>query len=77
MEYINQKKLIYQYGLLTGLIAVIFEVMRFILQIHYTNDGITTVVALIILFGGVLSGCLAVKKDNKGSKKQRLTYVLD
>ena len=66
MEYINQKKLIYQYGLLTGLIAVIFEVMRFILQIHYTNDGITTVVTLIILFGGVLSGCLAVKKDNNG-----------
>ena len=66
MEYINQKKLIYQYGLLTGLIAVIFEVMRFILQIHYSNDGITTLVSLSILFGGILAGCLAVKKDNNG-----------
>ena len=66
MEYINQKKLIYQYGLLTGLIAVIFEVMRFILQIHYSNDGTTTLVSLSILFGGILAGCLAVKKDNNG-----------
>ena len=66
MEYINQKKLIYQYGLLTGLIAVTFEVMRFILQIHYSNDGITTLVTLSILFGGILAGFVSVKKDNNG-----------
>ena len=29
MENTNQKKLIYQYGLLTGAVAVAFEIMRF------------------------------------------------
>jgi len=66
MEYINQKKLIYQYGLLTGSVATIFQVMRFVLQIHYSNDGITTIVTMLILFGGILAGCLAVKNDNNG-----------
>ena len=41
MEYINQK-LIYNCGT-NRLNCGNFEVMRFILQIHYANDGITTV----------------------------------
>ena len=66
MENTNQKKLIYQYGLLTGAVAVAFEIMRFSMGIHYENDGITTLVSMLILFGGVLAGSLAVKKNNSG-----------
>ena len=66
MENTNQKKLIYQYGLLTGAVAVAFEIMRFSMGIHYENDGITTLVSILILFGGILAGSLAVKKDNSG-----------
>tara|TARA_B100002051_G_scaffold258919_1_gene277814 strand:- start:378 stop:557 length:180 start_codon:yes stop_codon:yes gene_type:complete len=47
MENTNQKKLIYQYGLLTGTIAVAFEIMRFSMGIHYENDGITTLVSIL------------------------------
>ena len=66
MENTNQKKLIYQYGLLTGAVAVAFEIMRFSMGIHYENDGITTLVSILILFGGILAGSLAVKKNNAG-----------
>ena len=66
MENTNQKKLIYLYGLLTGAVAVAFEIMRFSMKIHYENDGATTIVSILILFGGVLAGSLAVKKDNAG-----------
>ena len=66
MENTNQKKLIYQYGLLTGAVAVAFEIMRFSMGIHYENDGTTTLVSILILFGGILAGSLAVKKDNSG-----------
>ena len=66
MENTNQKKLIYQYGLLTGAVAVAFEIMRFSMGIHYENDGITTLVSMLILFGGVLAGSLAVKNNNSG-----------
>lgn len=66
MENTNQKKLIYQYGLLTGAIAVAFEIMRFSMKIHYENDGVTTLVSILILLGGILIGCIAVKKDNAG-----------
>ena len=66
MENTNQKKLIYQYGLLTGTIAVAFEIMRFSMGIHYENDGITTLVWMLILFAGVLAGSLAVKNNNSG-----------
>ena len=66
MENTNQKKLVYQYGLITGTIAVAFEIMRFSMKIHYENDNITTLVSILILFGGILAGCLAVKKDNSG-----------
>ncbi len=62
----NQKKLIYQYGLLTGGVAVAFEIMRFIMKIHYENDGVTTLVSILILFVGILAGNLAVKKSNSG-----------
>ena len=66
MENTNQKKLVYQYGLITGTIAVAFEIMRFSMKIHYENDSVTTLVSILILFGGILAGCLAVKKDNSG-----------
>ena len=66
MENTNQKKLVYQYGLITGTIAVAFEIMRFSMKIHYENDNVTTLVSILILFGGILAGCLAVKKDNSG-----------
>ena len=66
MNNANHRKLIYQYGLITGSIAIAFEIMRFTLKIHYTSEGITTAVTLLILFGGVLIGCLAVKKYNSG-----------
>ncbi len=66
MENTNQKKLIYQYGLLTGAVAVAFEIMRFSMGIHYEDDGITTLVWMLILFAGVLAGSLAVKNNNSG-----------
>ena len=66
MNNANHRKLIYQYGLITGSIAIAFEIMRFTLKIHYSSEGITTAVTLLILFGGVLIGCLAVKKYNSG-----------
>ena len=40
--------------------------MRFSMKIHYENDSVTTLVSILILFGGILAGCLAVKKDNSG-----------
>ena len=54
MENTNQKKLVYQYGLITGAIAVAFEIMRFSMKIHYENDSVTTLVSILILFGGIL-----------------------
>ena len=59
-------KFIYQYGLLTGLVSVIFGVMKFVLGIHYENDVLSQVVGAVILIGGIVSGQIAFRKENNG-----------
>ena len=67
MNNFNSKKLIYKYGCITGSFAIIFELMRFFLNIHYSNEGLNSIITLTILFIGILLGCLQIKKLNSGS----------
>ena len=59
-------KFIYQFGLLTGLVNVIYGVMRFTLGTHYENDAVSQVVGAVILIGGIVLGQLAFRKENNG-----------
>ena len=47
-------KFIYQYGLLTGLVNMIYGVMQFMLGTHYENDVVSQVVGAVILIGGIV-----------------------
>ena len=59
-------KFIYQFGLLTGLVNVIYGVMQFMLGTHYENDVVSQVVGAVILIGGIVLGQLAFRKENNG-----------
>ena len=59
-------KFIYQYGLLTGILSTVYAIMRFILDTHYVNDTVSTIVTTIILIGGIVLGQLAFRKENNG-----------
>ena len=59
-------KFIYQYGLLTGVVNVIYGVMQFVLGTHYENDVVSQIVGSIILISGIVLGQLAFRKENGG-----------
>ena len=59
-------KFIYQYGLLTGLVNIIYGVMQFMLGTHYENDVVSQIVGAVILIGGIVLGQLAFRKENNG-----------
>lgn len=59
-------KFIYQYGLFTGMVGIIYGIMRFILDTHYEDDIISISVGISILLAGIILGQLAYRKANDG-----------
>ena len=59
-------KFIYQYGLLTGIVGVVYGIMRYILETHYQDDIISFLVGICILLTGIILGQLAYRKGNDG-----------
>lgn len=55
-----------QYGLIYGIILVVFAIMLYTMDMHYQNSTLSTVVNILIGVGGILWGMLAYKKDNGG-----------
>ena len=53
MEIISSKKIIYQYGLLTGLVGLVWGIVQFIMGTHYENDTVSQIVGSIIFFCGI------------------------
>jgi uncharacterized membrane protein YjjP (DUF1212 family) len=66
MESISSKKIIYQYGLLTGLVGLVWGIVQFIMGTHYENDTLSQIVGSIILIVGIVLGQLAFRKENSG-----------
>ena len=66
MESISSKKIIYQYGLLTGLVGLVWGIVQFIMGTHYENDTVSQIVGSIILIVGIVLGQLAFRKENNG-----------
>ena len=66
MENISSKNIIYQYGLLTSLVSISWEVVKFSMGAHYENDTVSTVVGTIILIAGIVLAQLAFRKANGG-----------
>ena len=66
MESISSKKIIYQYGLLTGLVGLVWGIVQFIMGTHYENDTVSQIVGSIILIAGIVLGQLAFRKENNG-----------
>lgn len=55
-----------RYGLIYGIILVVFAIMLYTMDMHYQNSTLSTVVNILIGVGGILWGMLAYKKDNGG-----------
>lgn len=55
-----------RYGLIYGIILVVFAIMLYTMDMHYQNSTPSTVVNILIGVGGILWGMLAYKKDNGG-----------
>ena len=56
----------FRYGLIYGIILVVFAIMLYTMDMHYQNSTLSTVVNILIGVGGILWGMLAYKKDNGG-----------
>jgi hypothetical protein len=54
------------YGVLFGIISVVFSLMLFLLDMHYQNETFQQIVSLIIIIGCIMVSLLAFKKDNDG-----------
>ena len=60
------KSTIISFGLLLGLISVIFQVMLYFLDMHYKNDSTAGIVSLIIMIGILFYSFTQFKKSNDG-----------
>lgn len=66
MENISSKKIIYQYGLYTGLVSVVWGVVQFSMGTHLENDIVSQIFGAAILIAGIVLGQLAYRKENGG-----------
>jgi|TARA_B100001063_G_scaffold95227_2_gene88864 hypothetical protein len=66
MEKISSKNVIYQYGTLTGAVAIVWGIIQFIMGTHYENDVVSQIIGASILIAGIVLGQLAFRKENNG-----------
>ena len=62
---VDLRQYILNYGLLLGIVSVIFNLMLFFLDMHYQNDPFQQVVSFIILSASIIIPFIAYKKDNE------------
>ena len=60
------KSTIIQYGLIYGGLAVVFNIMLFIMDMHYQGGSLQQWAGLIIMVGSITAGQLAFRKLNNG-----------
>ena len=58
-----------QWGLISGIIGIIFSLMLFFQKMHYEQSTATTVIGISILFAVIAFGINQYKKDNDGFLK--------
>lgn len=54
------------YGVILGLISVIFSLMLYFMDMHYQGGTMQTIVSLLIMVGAIMVGIIAYKKANEG-----------
>ena len=60
------KSIIISYGIILGSISIAFQLMLFFLDMHYKNDSIAGIVALLISSGTIIYSFVVFKKANDG-----------
>ena len=60
------KSHILQYGILLGGISVVFALMLFFLDMHYTQDSSVGIVSIVITIAVIILGQYNFRKDNEG-----------
>ena len=60
------KSTIISFGLLLGAISVNFQLMLYVLDMHYKNDSTAGIVSLIIMIGVISYSFIQFKKSNEG-----------
>ena len=63
---VSIRQYILNYGLLLGIVSIIFSLMLFFLDMHYQNSPFQQVVSFIILSASIIVAFIAFKKDNEG-----------
>lgn len=58
-----------QWGLISGIIGIVFSLMLFFQGMHYEQSTATTVIGISILFAVIAFGINQFKKDNEGYLK--------
>ena len=54
------------YGLILGLISVVFGIMLYSMDAHYSRDPANTVISIVIMVGVILWGIYSFRKANGG-----------
>jgi hypothetical protein len=54
------------FGLILGLISVVFGVMLYTMDAHYTQDPSNTIISLVIMVGVIIWGIISFKKAKGG-----------
>ncbi|MGB5271086.1 MAG: DUF4199 domain-containing protein, partial [Eudoraea sp.] len=54
------------YGLILGAIGVIFGIMLYSMDAHYSQDPSNTVISILIMVGVIIWGIINFRKANEG-----------
>lgn len=63
------RKYAIRFGIIAGVISLIFSLMLFFQKMHYEQSTATTIIGIAILFGVIAFGIIQYKKDNEGFLK--------
>jgi uncharacterized membrane protein len=66
MKSLSPKSTIVTYGLILGGISVVFQLMLFILEMHYQQPPAVGIVSIIIMAGILVYAFIQHKKQNEG-----------
>ena len=55
-----------KFGLILGAISVIFGIMLFTMDAHYSQDPSNTIISIVILVAVIIWGVMSFRKDNGG-----------